>query len=185
MLDIILNWDINHWDIFSTPLKPDSIRCSCSHFIASHTRPIKRKRFDDELGRGAGGGEAGLLPLPPAPEEQHRSRQPSLSLPESSMPPTPGTTLAPGPAQCPSPTYSTSSTTSPIWSGPTDPTLVNSCLALPDLRLKKAVRDKKKKGRGRHREGALKDLSRYYSSPSNAKYSHFYPYSYCPLGARV
>lgn len=38
-----------------------------------------------------------------------------------------------------------------------DPTLVNSCLALPDLRMKK--KDRKRKGR--HREGALKDLSRF------------------------
>ena len=38
-----------------------------------------------------------------------------------------------------------------------DPTLVNSCLALPDLRMKK--KDRKRKGR--HQEGALKDLSRF------------------------
>lgn len=100
------------------------------------SRPIKRKRFDDELGRGGGaaawGGEApglGLL----APEEEPRSRQPSISLPDT-----------PQAAQT-----------------STDPTLVNSCLALPDLRLKKAVRDKKRKGKGRHREGAIRDLSRW------------------------
>lgn len=103
------------------------------------SRPIKRKRFDDELGRagalGWGLGEAALHSLLADTEETGRSRAPSVSLPETPQ----------------------ASTASPA----ADPTLVNSCLALPDLRLRKALRDKKRKGKGRHREGALKDLSRW------------------------
>ena len=151
------------------------------------SRPIKRKRFDDELGRGAGGGwptEAFHLLHQEEEVKQYlvlsiqqssftmaqfncwlrrrcdliysvdfpqvRVRQPGCSTGVSgsaslamSAPDTAGTPVVAHGA----------STAASV-----DPTLVNSCLALPDLRMKK--KDRKRKGR--HREGALKDLSRFY-----------------------
>lgn len=116
------------------------------------SRPIKRKRFDDELGRLAGGGLASVGPAQAEAALQgvllgqqggtgddNRCRQSSIPLSETPV----------------NPLQSSSST--PAIS---DPTLVNSCMALPDLRMKKTMRDRKKKGQ-RHREGAIKDLSRW------------------------
>jgi len=92
------------------------------------SRPIKRRKFDDELQdlmtspTGPGTPGSGSL----SQTEAARSRNASLCEPSSCT------------------TVNTSA----------DPGLVNSCQALPDLRMKK----KKKKGR---REGATKDLGRW------------------------
>ena len=90
------------------------------------SRPIKRRKFDDELA------EAGLI---------------------SPVVMTPG---PPPPIPDPVRSRNSSSCESPNIGGhiSLDPALVNSCQALPDLKLKK----KKKKGR---RDGTYKDLGRW------------------------
>merc|ERR1719232_2233616 len=88
------------------------------------SRPVKRRKLDDELEAGPGLA-AGLL---------------SPMLTPSLPPPLPDPARSRNSSSCESPNI-----------GGLDPTLVNSCQALPDLKLKK----KKKKGR---RDGTYKDL---------------------------
>jgi len=89
------------------------------------SRPIKRRKFDDELQAQPSPGILGVSsPVGPTQVEVARSRNTSLCSEPSLTPTVP------------------------------DPGLVNSCNALPDIRVKK----KKKKGR---REGAMKDLGRW------------------------
>ena len=94
------------------------------------SRPIKRRKFDDEVGEGTSGvagGPAGLPPINVTP-------------------------VAPPPIPDPSRSRNSSSCESPNLG--LDLALVNSCQALPDLKMKK----KKKKGR---RDGTYKDLGRW------------------------
>ena len=91
------------------------------------SRPVKRRKFDDELEAGPGLA-AGLL---------------SPMLTPSLPPPLPDPARSRNSSSCESPNI-----------GGLDPALVNSCQALPDLKLKK----KKKKGR---RDGTNKDLGRW------------------------
>jgi len=88
------------------------------------SRPVKRRKFDDE--REAGGKAAGMAAMTPqvSPDPASRSRNSSV---------------------CETPSLA--------GAAQLDPGLVNSCQALPDLRLKK-----KKKGR---RPGTFKDLGRW------------------------
>jgi len=99
------------------------------------SRPIKRKKFDDELPEQLS--SPGVFPAWPSIPSAH-----------------PG----PGTSQVDTPRSRTTSLCEPGGSSTPsqglDPGLVNSCQALPDLRFKK----KKKKGR---REGAMKDLGRW------------------------
>ena len=92
------------------------------------SRPIKRRKFDDELQvqlqHSPGIPGVSSTPVGPTQVEAARSRNTSL---------------------CSEPSLG------PVVA---DPGLVNSCNALPDIRVKK----KKKKGR---REGAMKDLGRW------------------------
>ena len=96
------------------------------------SRPIKRRKFDDEVGEGGGvagaaGGGGGLTPINVTPV-----------LP----PPVPDASRSRNSSSCESPNVGL------------DLALVNSCQALPDLKVKK----KKKKGR---RDGTYKDLGRW------------------------
>jgi len=111
------------------------------------SRPIKRKRFDDELGRGAVGGWPSEALHLLQQEEEVRMRQPGCSTGVAGS----SSLVVP---EAPTTPVAAHGTATPVA---VDPTLVNSCLALPDLRMKK--KDRKRKGR--HREGALKDLSRW------------------------
>ena len=96
------------------------------------SRPVKRRKFDDEL-EAAGGLASGLLMSP---------------LLTPTVPP-----QLPDPAR----SRNSSSCESPnIGLGGLDPSLVNSCQALPDLKFKK--KNQKKKGR---RDGTYKDLGRW------------------------
>ena len=95
------------------------------------SRPIKRRKFDDEVGEGGGvagaaGGGGGLTPINVTPV-----------LP----PPVPDASRSRNSSSCESPNVGL------------DLALVNSCQALPDLKVKK-----KKKGR---RDGTYKDLGRW------------------------
>ena len=99
------------------------------------SRPIKRRKFDDEVGEGGGGGGgssgggSGLTAINVTPV----------------APPPPAvvdTSRSRNSSSCESPNVGL------------DLALVNSCQALPDLKLKK----KKKKGR---RDGTYKDLGRW------------------------
>ena len=96
------------------------------------SRPIKRRKFDDEVGEGGGvagaaAGGGGLTPINVTPV-----------LP----PPVPDASRSRNSSSCESPNVGL------------DLALVNSCQALPDLKVKK----KKKKGR---RDGTYKDLGRW------------------------
>ena len=92
-------------------------------------RPIKRRKFDDEVLQEAGAGAA-LSPL---------------ALTPVAAPPVPDPSRSRNSSSCESPNI-----------GGLDPALVNSCQALPDLKLSKKKRDKKKR-----RDGTYKDLGRW------------------------
>ena len=92
------------------------------------SRPIKRRKFDDELEAGSSPGLLSPLLIPAVP------------------PPLPDPARSRNSSSC--------ETQPNIGLGGLDPALINSCQALPDLKLKK----KKKKGR---RDGTYKDLGRW------------------------
>ena len=89
-------------------------------------RPIKRRKFDNEVLQEAGA----LSPL---------------ALTSVAAPPVPDPSRSRNSSSCDSPNI-----------GGLDPSLFNSCQALPDLKLSKKKRDKKKR-----RDGTYKDLGRW------------------------
>jgi len=121
------------------------------------SRAIKRKRFDDEISDMnpgnmtapslsliiTSGGATTSSTTPLATPTEPRTRLASNSEPRTRL-----TSSSSIPATEPS---------TPVSS--MDPSVVNSCQALPDIRQKKLIRDKKRR-RGR-REGATRDLSRW------------------------
>ena len=96
------------------------------------SRPVKRRKFDDEL-EAAGGLASGLLMSP--------------LLTPTVPPPLPDPARSRNSSSCESPN---------IGLGGLDPSLVNSCQALPDLKFKK--KNQKKKGRRDGRWKATDDL---------------------------
>ena len=124
------------------------------------SRAVKRKKFDDELSRR---GSCGQLSMPATPTSSNATllAASTSSATTSSMacPPSP---LSGG-------TESRSRNASMCQAEPATPTLdPNSCLALPDIRLKKSATSRDKRNNRRRgnvtsvrREGAMKDLGRW------------------------